>query len=154
MFVGFAVLMAVVMKSSVVWDLMPCSSLKSQSLWVSRDCKMLYPRRQNSSRRCSFIPRFIKLWSTLPRTSQNSQVLIKIYKYKCTCIYTPFKQVCEFVRFTRNAFRKRICSRWRMLLIFFFVNAENILQRTVGTDSLSCYLVKFLLSLYSSISTC
>jgi hypothetical protein len=35
MFVGFAVLMAVVMKSSVVWDLMPCSSLKSQPVTLS-----------------------------------------------------------------------------------------------------------------------
>jgi hypothetical protein len=46
-FVGSEILTAVVMKSSVFWDITPCSPLKF--VWRSADYTALYPRRQNSS---------------------------------------------------------------------------------------------------------
>jgi hypothetical protein len=43
---GFEVLTAVVMKSSIFWDITPCSQLKASH-------KALYSRRKNTSNKCT-----------------------------------------------------------------------------------------------------
>jgi hypothetical protein len=48
MYVGSEVLKAVVIKTSVFWDIMPCSMRKVGRLLM--EYTLLYPRRQNSSR--------------------------------------------------------------------------------------------------------